>query len=136
MSGEAVTLRVPNEALDEVMDALPTLGEVARRHVRAIDVTDAHSDLEARIENLQKTRDRYLALLEKAENVQEAATVEHELERVTAQLEQLQRQLQSLEVKIEYAELSVSFSRKARPGPVGWVFYALYTGVKWLLVWD
>src|SRR6267142_7078366 len=34
MYGENVTLRVPNEALDEVMDALPSLGEVAGRRVR------------------------------------------------------------------------------------------------------
>src|SRR4051812_15768660 len=55
MNGETVTLRVPDEALDVVMDALPSLGEVAGRHLRALDVTDAHADLEARIDNLQKS---------------------------------------------------------------------------------
>src|SRR4051812_23508404 len=96
MNGENVTLRVPNEALDGVMDGLPSLGEVAGRHVRATDVTEAHADLETRIENLQKTRERYLALLEKAENVTDAAAVEREIERVTGQLELLQRQLESM----------------------------------------
>ena len=136
MNGESVTLRVPDEALDEVMDALPSLGEVAGRRVRAMDVTDAHADLATRIDNLQKSRERYMALLEKAQNVSDAAAVEREIERVTEQLELLQRQLETMEGRVQFAELSVSFSRKARPGPVGWVLYAVYSGVKWLFVWD
>jgi hypothetical protein len=119
-----------------VLDALSSLGEVAGRHIRAVDVTEAHADLQTRIENLEKSRERYLALLEKAQSVSDAASVEKELERITGQLELLKRQLEQTQSRIEFAELSVSFSRKARPGPVGWVLYALYSGVKWLFVWD
>jgi hypothetical protein len=30
----------------------------------------------------------------------------------------------------------VRFEQPTRPGPVGWIFYALYYGVKWLFVWE
>jgi hypothetical protein len=68
--------------------------------------------------------------------VSEAALVERELERVTGQLEQLKGQLQALEQRVQYAALSVEFSRDMKPGPVGWIFYGLFSGVKWLFVWD
>lgn len=136
LSDAKVTLRVPDAALDAMMDALPSLGEVAARHVRATDVTDARRDLQTRIETLEKTRLRYLALLEKAQSVADATAVERELERVTVQLELLRGQLEAMEGRIAYAELSLEFSRQVRPGPVGWLFYAVYSGVKWLLVRD
>ena len=135
MTAERVRVRVPDGELDAVMAALPALGEVADRHVRAQDMTEAHRDLEVRIDNLRRTRDRYLALLERAANVGEATAVEHELERITAQLELLEAQLERLQSRVQMAELSVEFSRKLRPGPVGWVFYGLFSAVKWLVVW-
>ena len=136
MADERVELRVPDAQLDDVLGALASLGEVAERRVHASDVTDVHRDLEVRIDNLRRTRDRYLELLGQAENVTEATGVEKELERVTAQLESLEAQQKALEQRVEFAALSVEFSRKVRPGPVGWVFYGIYSAVKWAFVWD
>src|ERR1041384_3680841 len=133
MNDDRVDLRVPDGQLDAVLAALPSLGEVAERRIRASDVTDAHRDLLVRIDNLRRTRDRYLALLDQAENVSEATGVEKELERVTALLEVLEAQQKALEQRVEFASLSVEFSRKVRPGPIGWVFYGLYAAVKWAL---
>jgi hypothetical protein len=30
----------------------------------------------------------------------------------------------------------VDFARPVRPGPVGWVFYGLAKGIKWLFIWE
>lgn len=136
MAQERVVLRVPDEQLDAMLAELPKLGEVASRHVRAVDMGDAHRDLKLRIDSLRRTRDRYLALLDRAENVSDATGVEKEIERVTAELERLEGQLAAMEKRIQFSSLALDFSRTVRPGPVGWVFYALYSGVKWLFVWD
>jgi hypothetical protein len=136
MAQERVVLRVPDERLDAVMAELPKLGDVASRRVRAVDMGEAHRDLKVRIDNLRRTRDRYLALLDRAGNVSEATGVEREIERVTAELEKLEAQLAAMEKRIQFSSLALDFSRTVRPGPVGWVFYALYSGVKWLFVWD
>jgi hypothetical protein len=37
---------------------------------------------------------------------------------------------------VALATVRVDFERPVRPGPVGWVFYGLARGVKWLFVWD
>lgn len=136
MADERVVLRVPDEQLDKVLDELPRLGEVAARHVHATDVGDAHRDLRIRLDSLRRTRERYLALLDKAQTVADAAAVERELERVTTQLEELEAQLAAMEKRIAFSSLALDFARKVRPGPIGWVFYGLYSGVKWLFVWD
>jgi hypothetical protein len=136
MSGAQVVLRVPDQQLDAVMAELPRLGEVASRRVLAVDVGEQHRDLQLRIDSLRRSRDRYLALLDRAQNVSEATGVEKEIERVTGELEKLEAKLAAMEKRIEFSSLSVDFYRNVRPGPVGWVFYAVYSGVKWLFVWD
>jgi hypothetical protein len=81
-------------------------------------------------------RARYQALLERAANVSEAVLVEKELERVTVEYESLKARLQSLEGQIALATVRLDFSRPIRPGPVGWVFYGLAKGIKWLFIWE
>ncbi len=66
----------------------------------------------------------------------EAGKVEKELERVTAEYESLKARLESLEGQVALATVHLEFRRPVRPGPVGWVFYGLGKGLKWLFVWD
>jgi seryl-tRNA synthetase len=115
---------------------LPSLGKVTERRFAARDVTAAHRDLRVRIDNLKRERDRYLALLERAENIPDATGVEREVERLTSQLELLEAQLQAMGDRVHDAALHLDFSRELRPGPIGYVFYAVYSGVKWLFVRD
>ncbi len=136
IADEHVVLRLPDAQLDAALDDLARLGEVASRRVQAQEVGDAHRDLRVRIDSLRRTRERYLALLDKAQSVADATAVERELERVTSELERLEATLAAMEKKIVYSSLSLEFSRKVRPGPLGWPFYAAYAGVKWLFVHD
>jgi hypothetical protein len=68
--------------------------------------------------------------------VSEAVLVEKELERVTAEYETIKARLQSLEGQVTLATVRVDFARPVRPGPVGWVFYGLAKGIKWLFIWE
>ena len=38
--------------------------------------------------------------------------------------------------QLTFATIAISLEESVTPGPVGWVFYGVYTGVKWLFVWD
>jgi len=42
----------------------------------------------------------------------------------------------SLRVERDAPELRVDFEKPVRPGPVGWVFYGLAKGIKWLFIWE
>jgi hypothetical protein len=133
---EAATVRIPAERLDAFLAAVPTLGQLEDQSISAVDVTDSHRDLKVRLAHLETMRARYQALLERAANVSEAVLVEKELERVTSEYESIKAQLQSLEGQVALATVRVDFARPVRPGPVGWVFYGLAKGIKWLFIWE
>jgi hypothetical protein len=133
---KSATIMVPAEKLDAALEELGKLGKVAKRDVRGEDVTEEYLDLRIRLDNLEKARLRYLDLLNKAQNVGETLAVEKELERITVDIERLKGRLGYLERVVRYSTIQVLFERPTNPGPVGWVFYILYHGVKWLFVWD
>jgi hypothetical protein len=132
----SATVRIPAGRLDTFLEKVPALGTVAERRVSAEDVTETHRDLKVRLETLERARQRYLQLLDKATSVSEAVLVEKELERVTVEYESLKARLESLEGAVALATVQLDFGRPVRPGPVGWIFYGLAKGVKWLFIWD
>ncbi len=132
----SATVRIPAGRLDTFLEKVPALGKVAERRVSAEDVTETHRDLKVRLETLERSRQRYLQLLDKAATVSEAVLVEKELERVTVEYESLKARLESLEGAVALATVQLDFGRPVRPGPVGWIFYGLARGVKWLFIWD
>jgi hypothetical protein len=136
VGAESATVRVPAEALEVFLGAVPALGRVEQQTVTAEDVTDAHRDLKVRLDNLARVRERYLELLQRAVTVEEAVKVERELERVTAEYESLKARLEALEGEVTLATVHLEFRRPVRPGPVGWVFWGLGKAVKWLFIWD
>ena len=131
-----VVLRIPEANLDACLAAIGGLGDVEDQDVQAQDVTLQYHDLRIRLDNLERARARYQALLDKAANVAEALAVEKELERVTTQIEQLKVQQQVLQSLVAHATVTVRFHEASSPGPIGWLFYSLYVGIRWLFVWD
>ena len=135
-STDSIEVMVPTERLDQVLAELDGTGEVVSKRVSVEDVTSQYVDLKVRIDNLEKTRQRLKQLMSRAQNVEETLKVEKELTRVTTELEQLKGQMRRMKRETTYARLHVHVEKDVRPGPIGWVFYGLYRGVKWLFIWD
>ncbi len=133
---DQTSIRVPAVKLDEAASTVERLGKVLDKKVIGEDVTDQHYDLKIRLENATKSRARYLELLEKAVNVEDMVKIERELDRLNSEIDMLQGKLNRMEHLIEYARITVRTSPGPRPGPVGWVFYQAYLGVKWLFLRD
>jgi hypothetical protein len=133
---ESAELRVPDAKLEFVMKEIAEIGDVDEREIVGVDVTEEFFDVQLRLENLENIRKRYTELLGKANAVGEALPVEKELERVTLEIELLKGRQQFLKSSVSFASLRVSFRREVWPGPIGWIFYGLYYGIKWLFVWD
>jgi Domain of unknown function (DUF4349) len=136
MQERSVTLQVPGDQVDALLAELPTLGKVTSRRFEALDVTSPRRDLKARIDNLSRERSRYLDLLAAATTISDAAAVEREVERVTGELEAMEARMAALDARVADASLRLDFSHELKPGPIGLVFYALASGVKWLFVWN
>ena len=132
----SVTMRVPTEKLDDAMSQCGRFGKVTHKDVSAHDVTAEFVDVETRLENLRKVEKRLRDLLAQTTNVTEILSVEKELTRVTQEIEVLEGRKKLLASQSAMATLRVDLSTSVSPGPVGWVFYGAYKGVKWLFVWD
>lgn len=135
-STTSVTLMVPTERLEEVVLKLEKLGEVIQRDVRVVDVTSQYVDMQIRINNLRKMRERLTELVAQSTDVSEILKIETELGRITSELERMEGQMRLLERNTTYATIYLSLQEEVTPGPVGWVFYGAYKAVKWLFVWD
>jgi hypothetical protein len=129
-----VQVRIPAEKLNPFLDELANLGEVETRNVYSYDVTEEYADIDLRLDNARKSRERYLELLKNAQNVTEVLAVERELERLNVEVERLEGRKRSYDTQIQYSSVDVYFKEKVRPGPIGYVFVGIYKVIKFLFV--
>ena len=130
-----IAARIPSENMDDFLNYAKTLGNVDSERKTGTDITDQYRNDVIRLDSLKNVRNRYLVLLERANNVNDMLSIERELERVVFEIEKLEGRIQQAELNVAYSNITVRVREKVRPGPIGWVFYGLYHGVKWLFVW-
>jgi DNA repair exonuclease SbcCD ATPase subunit len=133
---ERAKVRVPDEKLEDYLEAIEDLGDVTQREIRGQDITTRYRDTKTRLENLERAHKRYQELLDKAANVTEALAVEKELERVVGEIEVLKGRLKHMQGQVVYATVNLRFREGSTPGPLAWPFVGIYYAVKWLFVWD
>jgi len=103
-----ITIRVPFEKFDEAFERLRQLATaVPYETTTAKDVTKEYVDLEAQLGNLQATEAQYLALLEKAETVEDMLKVQKELSNVRGEIEQIEGRMKYLEQTSETSLIEV-----------------------------
>jgi hypothetical protein len=130
VSGNSVTIRVPADRFTAVLETVAGLGQVIDRALTAQDVTDEFVDLEARLANARRVRDRLLALLEQAKTVEETLAIEKELGRLNEEIERYEGRLKLLRDRVALSTITVTFERVAplpqmprdvRQLPFGWL---------------
>lgn len=110
-----LTMRIPQTAFREVVDALAGLGVVESRNVDARNVTEAHADLNRRIAVSTALEQRYLQLLEKANNVNDMLQIEREVAKLRGEIERMQARLAHMDKQVEFATLTLSCYVKYAP---------------------
>jgi len=131
-----ITARIPAANMDNYINFAKTLGNVENETRTGTDITDQYQDTVLRLDGLKNVRNRYVALLEQANTVSDILSIEKELERINLEIERLEGRIQQAEHNVAYSNITVRFGERVRPGPVGWVFFGLYHGIKWLFVWN
>lgn len=107
-SDTSITIRVPRARFDDALHRIEASGDVLHRDVSAEDVTDQYVEIETRLRNARKMRDRLEELLARAQ-VKEAIDIEKELGRVTGEIESMEGKLKVLRDKIAYSTITVTF---------------------------
>ncbi|MES2656559.1 MAG: DUF4349 domain-containing protein [Bacteroidota bacterium] len=134
LGDERAEIRVKAELLNEALLALQTVGKVTSKTVSGRDVTDEFYDTQIRLDNAKKARQRYLELLQKAENVETTLKVEKELERLNGEIDSFEGQINRLEHLSTYSTLTIRLKEKEKLGILGYVFVGAYKGIAWLFV--
>lgn len=111
----SVTCRVPAIQFKEILAEVKAYGLVVRESLRATDVTKQYFDLKIRIENAEKTRERLVALLDRAEKVEDALRIETELRRLAEEIDRLKGELKYLSEQIAFSTIEVVFQTNAPP---------------------
>lgn len=108
-----LTIRVPAERLQSLIDQISDLGEAKRVDVTASDVTVVVVDLEARVKSLQASVTRLLDLMANATTTSELLEAEYALSSRQAELEGVEAQLRYYQDQVALSTLTVSI---AQPG--------------------
>ena len=122
VDGEQVadlTIRVPSERYQDVLNRIRGMGEVQRESSDANDITEEFTDLQARLTTLQATERRYLELLAEANGINEILLVQDRLDFVRGQIEQIQGRINLLENLTDLTTITVHLRPETARGGGG-----------------
>jgi hypothetical protein len=113
-----LVLSVPSEEFERVLDELRSLGEkVTTDSVSGQDVTEEYVDLQSRERNLRATEESLLRLYDRAENVEEALSIQRELTTVRGEIELVQGRIKYLDQRSAYSQITLNIQPVTSPPP-------------------
>lgn len=119
-----ISIRVPDEQFESGLAKLRELAmRVESESTDSQDVTEEYIDLEARLKNAEATESQYLALLDRATDVEDILKIYDSLSRVRSEIEQIKGRMQYLERTSSMSLISVRLEPEASAKPlarVGW----------------
>lgn len=93
-----ISIRVPDETFNQAFADLRGLAvRVTSESTSTEDITEEYIDLQSRLKNAEATESQYLALLEKAEDVEDILRIYEALSRIRYEIEQIKGRIQYLE---------------------------------------
>lgn len=106
-----LSTRIPAAEFDATMNAIQDLASKIRaRSVTGQDVTEEFVDLEARLLNLEHTRDRVNALFEQATTVEEMIQINTTLGDLQGQIEQIQGRMRYLRDQVNLSTIDIEIN--------------------------
>jgi len=134
-----ISIRVPDEDFAPVLAELRDLAvRVTSESTDSQDVTEEYVDLQSRLNNAEATESQYLALLEKAIDVEDILRIYDSLSRVRNEIEQIKGRMQYLERTSSMSLITVNLRPEATAKPLvraGWsAFEILKSAVRGIVI--
>jgi hypothetical protein len=111
-----ISFQVPTARFDESLVALRREGEVRQFAVSGTDVSTQYVDLQSRLASAQAERDAFLALLNRAQSIQDIVTLQNQLAPIVAQIEQLKGEIDNLDRTTTYGTITATIVEAAAVG--------------------
>lgn len=113
-----ITVRVPQSALDGFVSGVGENAAVVYKTENAQNITLSYADTETRLKALQIEQERFLELLEKAENIETILTLEKHLTELRYEIESYATRLKVYDNQVSYSTVNLSISEVKRTTPV------------------
>lgn len=106
----SVTIRVPSSVYDSLFNQISALAfRLENRYSNVQDVTERYYDLQTRIKNKKSLEQRYLKLLDKANEIKDILEIEKNINQVRTDIERLQGQFKLLSKQVSLSTIDLSF---------------------------
>lgn len=103
-------LRVPQQNLDQTLDAFSEIGTIRNRSITTEDVSSQLVDLEARLSNARKQEEVLKEIMSRSGEIADVLEVSRELSSVRGTIEQMAATQKNLQTQVRYSTISLSLS--------------------------
>ncbi len=104
------TLKCNNKKFNSFINAILKQAVYIQTHqIDVQDVTEQFVDLKARLKNKKRTEEQYVAMLQKANSIQDMLLIEKELSRIRENIESLQGQINYIHLKASESTIELEF---------------------------
>jgi hypothetical protein len=107
-------IRIPKENIASFKTELNAIGNLTSESTNKQDVTKQYTDTESRLKVVETKEARLLALLEKAEKIEDIIALENQLSEVIYEKENLKASLLTLDDKIEFSTIYINIQEVAK----------------------
>ncbi len=111
----SLTLRIPQDALDDFLSNASNLGRVTRRHESATDVTESYQDTAARLATQQALMARLQALIVESADLSDLLALESQIADTQYEIDRLQALLNSTDRQVAYATVNITLKEETTP---------------------
>lgn len=112
-----MTVRVPLDTYDTFMSEAGNLGSITYKSENSMDVTMSYVDTESRIKSLKTEYDALIAILEKADKLEDVISLQSRISEVTYELETYEAQLRKYDDLITYCTVSIDVTEVEKETP-------------------
>lgn len=113
----SMTIRIPSSELDNFVNEVAEISNITRKSESVEDITLNYVDVESRKKALEIEQERLLALLEKAESVEDIISVESRLSEVRYELQSYASRLLVYDNQVEYSTINLNVNEVKRLTP-------------------
>ncbi|MCL2463076.1 MAG: DUF4349 domain-containing protein [Defluviitaleaceae bacterium] len=103
----SVTMRVPRDNYESLKTAVEALGKVTSSSESSQDATSQYTDLQNSLQTQQIEEERVLAMIDKAQNVDDLLALEQRLGEIRTNIDVYQSQMTNIDRLADYSTLTV-----------------------------
>ena len=117
-----LTVQIPSENFDSVINLVGDFGKIRRKNIYTSDVTDQYYDLETRLLTKRELLKKLQGYLKNASNMDEILKIETKISDVTSELEVMQGQMNRLSKQISFSTITINAKLPPNHTEEGFVF--------------